>query len=59
MKDKYWDLHPCHICGLKSHSEKTCWNRECKNICTEKCLKMGFGWSYRSSWKKIFGMIKG
>ena len=24
MKEKCWDLHPCSLCGLKSHCEKTC-----------------------------------
>ena len=37
---KCWYLHPCNICGLKSHSEKMCWNRECKNNCMDKCLKI-------------------
>ena len=46
MEDKCWDLHPCNICGLKSHSEKMSLNRECKNKSMKKCLKIDFEWSY-------------
>ena len=58
MKHKCWDLHPCNICGLKNHCDKTCWNREWNKDFIAGVIKIDFGWSYGSSWQKITGVIK-
>ena len=57
-KERCWDLNPCNICGLKSPSEKMCWNRNYKNDSMAGCIKMNCGWSYGLSWQKITGVIK-
>lgn len=37
-EDKCWDLHPCSICGLKNHCEKSCWNKETNGQSRKGCM---------------------
>ena len=53
IEDKCWDLHSCRICGLKSHSEKACWNRDYDNESTKNCMHVYYGWIDGSYMQKV------
>jgi hypothetical protein len=58
IEDKCLDLHPCNMCGLKSHSEESCWNRDYSGQSSKVCIEIDYGWIDGSCWQKVIKMLR-